>query len=391
MKKETLLYASPFPPMESGISDYSERLVAYLDKYFDITLYIDDYRLSNPDLYERYKVITSAQGIIPEEYDYRIYNIGNNPGFHSYLYRMAIDHPGMIILHDFSLYYLFTGYHQSKGDLYSALYKYEGRDTFLDFKEIVEARGINLLEYKDLAGQYALNKELLKSNNKIMVHSEYAYNKVSLTAQKVKKINMIPQIQFDEKIENRDSLLKKYGIPDDSIIVASFGMIAPTKLNIEICESIIKIAKTQNKPIIYLMVGEGGYADSYVDNKLIFKTGFTTIEEFDSFIEYSDIIVNLRNPTMGETSAAMLRILQKGKPCITNNGGWFSELPDECVCKVDLDNLDQDLERSVLKMVDDSVFRQELGQNANEYFEKEYNPEIISEQIYQFVTERQTS
>ena len=51
MLKERLLYVSPFPPMKSGISDYSEILVYALKQYYDIDLLIDDYILSNKKMY----------------------------------------------------------------------------------------------------------------------------------------------------------------------------------------------------------------------------------------------------------------------------------------------------------------------------------------------------
>ena len=41
-----------------------------------------------------------------DKYDYLVYNVGNNPDFHSYIYEAALAHPGMIILHDYMLYYL---------------------------------------------------------------------------------------------------------------------------------------------------------------------------------------------------------------------------------------------------------------------------------------------
>ena len=47
MERPSLLYASPFPPMKSGISDYSEELIQDLARKFDITLFTDDYNISN--------------------------------------------------------------------------------------------------------------------------------------------------------------------------------------------------------------------------------------------------------------------------------------------------------------------------------------------------------
>ncbi len=387
MIKGTLLYASPFPPMKSGISDYSIKLVSYLKKYFDITLYIEDYILTDRRLYEQYHVVTAKEEIDPKEYNYRLYNFGNNPEFHSYIYSMAIMYPGTIILHDVSLYYLFVGFHQRVNDLCYALYMNEGIDTFIEIKEIIQSKGNRLLELKENAGIFSLNRELLSSGNRIMVHSLYAYERVKQYSSNTKIINHIPLISANKPIATKEKLYSKYGIPNDAFVFASFGTIAITKLNREICSVFKRIADVSRKRMIYLMVGEGSYADSYIDDIDIFRTGFTTIEEFDSFIDYADVILNLRNPSMGETSGTMLRVLQKGKPCITNNGGWFSELPDESVYKIDLEQLDQELEFIMKKMVDDELYRKMLGEKAKEYFEKEYDADAIAEQIFHFVIE----
>jgi glycosyltransferase involved in cell wall biosynthesis len=58
-----------------------------------------------------------------------------------------------------------------------------------------------------------------------------------------------------------------------------------------------------------------------------------------------DVLVNLRYPTMGETSGSVIRALSLGKPLIVSDVGWFRELPDDVVLKVPVD----DVEVAVLK------------------------------------------
>ncbi len=50
-----------------------------------------------------------------------------------------------------------------------------------------------------------------------------------------------------------------------------------------------------------------------------------------------DISVNLRHPTMGETSGVAIRSLSLGKPLVVSDVGWFSELPDDAALKVPVD------------------------------------------------------
>jgi hypothetical protein len=40
-----------------------------------------------------------------------------------------------------------------------------------------------------------------------------------------------------------------------------------------------------------------------------------------------DVCVNLRAPTMGETSGTVIRALTLGKPLVVSGVGWFAELP----------------------------------------------------------------
>ncbi len=392
MGKPSLLYASPMGPMKSGISDYSEILVDALRKKFNITLYIDNYEMSNKRLTEQCRVVKyGCDRVDFQSYDYIIYNMGNNPEYHGYIYEACLQHPGMVILHDFILYYLFVGYYQSQGMLYTKVFQEEGIENFIKIKRAVKQNHVNLLEQKNLAERFPFNSELIKSGNKIMVHSWYAYNKLleSGIAQKenIAKINMIPQIDKESYIVPRNLLLKKYHIPEDAMLISSFGYIAPTKLNHVICDVVKKLSAEMKQKICYVMVGEGDYVNAFIDGEIILKTGYVTLDEFNSFVEYSDLITNLRNPSMGETSAAMLRILQKGKVCIINEGGWFSELPEDCVVKVNLDELNHDLTDRLRHCIENSEYRNQIEERVKKYFIKEYDSDGIVNQISDFLSQ----
>src|SRR5439155_19591752 len=47
-----------------------------------------------------------------------------------------------------------------------------------------------------------------------------------------------------------------------------------------------------------------------------------------------DAVVQLRAPTMGETSGSAIRTLALGKPLVVSDVGWFAELPDDVALKV---------------------------------------------------------
>ncbi len=62
--------------------------------------------------------------------------------------------------------------------------------------------------------------------------------------------------------------------------------------------------------------------------------GFTPIEKFVEYIGACDIVLNLRYPTVGETSGSLQRALGLGKAVIVSDVGSFAELPDEICLKV---------------------------------------------------------
>ena len=51
-----------------------------------------------------------------------------------------------------------------------------------------------------------------------------------------------------------------------------------------------------------------------------------------------DVLVNLRSPTMGETSGSVIRGLALGKPMLVSDVGWFAELPDGVALKIPVDD-----------------------------------------------------
>ncbi|MGE5473041.1 MAG: glycosyltransferase [Ignavibacteriales bacterium] len=383
--KKKLLYASPFLPKQSGISDYSEILIYGLREYFDITLLIDDYKLLNKNLYKDFKVLIYKKDKIKfDEYDYKIYNIGNNPWFHGYIYDCALKYPGFIILHDFILYYLTIGYYQNKESFYSEMYEIAGANGFSLIKSQIK-RGRNLLECKEISHLLPLNKELIKLSQGIFVHSEYTRGIILKEFKKadICKINMVDMNNTtDEKISN-DYLRENYGVADDAVVIASFGYIAPTKQNHIICEVINDIA-AKGKNIYYIMVGEGNYIDNYANGNII-KTGFVERNIYDSILKRCNIVANLRYPTMGETSISLIHAMGIGKPCFVTDDAWFSELPDDVVVKISYENEKKEIYEKLIYFLENQNQLKMISKKAKEFVKNEHSIEKIANDIYKFL------
>ena len=89
-----------------------------------------------------------------------------------------------------------------------------------------------------------------------------------------------------------------------------------------------------------------------------------------SLMAACDVLVNLRYPTMGETSGSVIRALSLGKPVLVSDVGWFSELPDGVVLKVPVDELEAATLDAALELA--AEHRDALGAAARAFVEREH-------------------
>jgi hypothetical protein len=70
--------------------------------------------------------------------------------------------------------------------------------------------------------------------------------------------------------------------------------------------------------------------------------GFLGDVDLDALIRSADMVLNLRNPSMGEASGSQLRIWANGRASAVTDTGWYARIPTSCVCKVgrDCEHLD---------------------------------------------------
>jgi len=391
-----LAYFSPLNPQKSGISDYSEVLIPHLSRHYDIDLWVNGITPNNPILRNN-KIINYKYNKYWDklrQYDAVIYNLGNNPYFHAEMYDIFLKHPGLVILHDYVLYFLMTGYyldlkHDRKQFIKEFYYNY-GVDGISSAKNIMRKQE-SPLQFRS-PELYPLVRRLIENAVGIIVHSESTRNLIiqqGYPESNVVKINQVNYVTSNNNLKPQKSLIemrRKYGIFDGDILISSFGYVAPTKRNLQIIEVINEIISNHGYPVKYLMVGEGNYIDGLLNDKIM-KTGYIPINEFEGLLSCSDIVVNMRNPTMGETSATLLRAMTAGKPCIVTDIAWFSELPDDAVMKIspDVRSEKKELKEKLLLLMRDVSKRNELGNNARNYALKYHDPAMIAEDMRDFI------
>jgi hypothetical protein len=93
-----------------------------------------------------------------------------------------------------------------------------------------------------------------------------------------------------------------------------------------------------------------------------------------------DICVNLRHPTMGETSGSVIRSLSLGKPLVVSDVGWFSELQESVALKVPPDGTEaQTLEAALELLVTQPEVRERMGAAAAELARRVHDLDRVAE------------
>jgi hypothetical protein len=90
-----------------------------------------------------------------------------------------------------------------------------------------------------------------------------------------------------------------------------------------------------------------------------------------SLMAACDVLVNLRYPTMGETSGSVIRGLSLGKPMIVSDVGWFAELPDDVALKIPVDEYEVPTLAAALELV--TQRHEQLGARALEFVAVEHD------------------
>jgi len=369
-----LAYFSPFGPQRSGIADYSEELLPHLATGADITLFIDGFQPSNRELTSHFEVCDYQKEPSTltqlDRFDAVLYHLGNDHRYHAGIVDAMRQHSGVVVFHDFALQDLFLGLARARHDMRIYLDEVAGCHGDAARREAAEtlARG----GFPALAArpvEFPLNQRLARDAEAIIVHSEWSRTRLERIAPGVPIRRVQHHITPQAAATTRSAPRSEPG----PVRIASFGLITPDK-GIERALSALAALRDQCD-FRYALVGE---PNSFFDVRALVRrygledrveiTGHVTLEEFERRIGETDIVLNLRERTVGETSGSLCRVMAAGVAAIVSNAGWFGELPADAVVKVDNDEYSDELLRAYLeRLIEDPELRERIGANARHH------------------------
>jgi glycosyltransferase involved in cell wall biosynthesis len=295
--------------------------------------------------------------------------MGNSHRYHRGIYEVASAKNAVIVFHDFALQNFFLERSRELKDPNEYLKEMDVPGNGLEVRSQAEealARGSAPPQYHNPLG-FPMNFRLANRAEGIIVHSEWSRSRLAKVAPAVPITKIHLHVSNASQPNYPPVRTAEAG---EALIIASFGFITSSKG----LESALRAlaALKEDHLFHYHLVGEsnkyfdvGELARLYGLSDRVTVTGYVSLDEFNSRIAKTDIALNLRDKTVGETSASLCRLMAAGVPTIVSNIGWFSELPNDCVVKID-PGPDADLLISAYlkQLIKDKELRRAIGINA---------------------------
>jgi glycosyltransferase involved in cell wall biosynthesis/SAM-dependent methyltransferase len=351
---------SPLPPSRSGIADYSEELLRHLTALAEV------------------RTCTEADTFAPGDDEMPIYQLGNNP-HHIFAYEAALRHPGIVVLHEANLHHLLADLTIKRGDWDGYL-----REVEIDGGKQALAYAVRWVATRRRGPDYALPllTSVLKSARGVIVHSEAVAEGVRGRGY-TGPLAKIPHGAWTATVDG-SAYRKKLGVDSATPLFGIFGFLKPYKRIRETLAAFERLVAMHAEARLVL-VGEahpelklelGPYA-THID--------YAPIDDFSGYLAACDAIVNLRFPTVGETSGTLLRAFGLGKATMVSDIGSFREYPDEICLKVPIGSGEEEHIFEYLRLLAERPdVRSALGKRAKAWVERECNWPSVARRYVEF-------
>jgi len=353
---------SPLPPARSGIADYTAALLEPLRRRAEVEVFTD-----------------SAADFAAARFDVLLYQVGNNI-HHAPAYRTALQHPGCVVLHEANLHHLVAEMTIHGGDWegYFEAVAYEGGQAALERARRVRAREAG----PDYEGVPMLRR-ILERARAVIVHSRFVEERVR-AAGFAGPIGRIPHGAWLAD-GDRMGYRRRLGLDESVPLIGILGFLKPYKRIPESLRAFRRLLRLELRAKLILAGEEhpelplGELIEALELEPAVRRLGFTPEEDFTGLLAACDIVLNLRYPTVGETSGTLQRALGMGKAVIVSDVGAFRELPEDVCLKVGVDAYEEDQIFEYLNLlVSRPELRRELGRRARRWAEQECSWERVA-------------
>ncbi len=325
---------SPLPPSSSGIADYVAESLPGLARHAGLVAVVED-----PDACEPTGVPLARPGE-NHDCDIDVYHLGNSPA-HAYVYRAALERPGVAFLHEWNLHELVLSETVARGRQAAYLREIRrehGADGTFVGRQITRGLGGDLLP-----ALYPLNARVLESALAVVGLTDYVARRAGRRLAERPVLHLPHHLSLPIEPPPRREARARLGLEAEAKLVVSPGLATLSK-RLDVVMRAVAPLRERHRELRLVVAGaaepslplERLARDTGLGEGLV-HTGRLSLEDFELTLAAADVVVALRFPTRGEISGALVRALGVGRPALVTAGSPASEeFPEGCVAPVGL-------------------------------------------------------
>jgi len=382
---------SPLLPTKTDIAHYTSRVLSDLQKQAEITLWTDE-KIWISELEQQANVRWYDPDCFPSEdierADINIYNIGNNAKFHGSIWKVSCQHPGIVVIHDINLHYLFTTlfpkYFEpgSDRDSYAAIMQ-QTHGTMC--QQDIENLFLNKLTWSTISERYPLTFAALKNALGVIVHNQEAFATFEQEQRWPVLYTPLPYPSTPLHPVNKYSQLKQ--TPYRLIV---FGHLGGEHRRVQVV--LEALSMLSEKSCFHLDIYGELWDENYISGlvqkfglkDLVTLNGWVDETQLDSALANADLAINLRYPTGGEASGSQLRIWRHALPALVTRIGWYASLPESVVAFVRHERELEDIQQQLRSFLANPAKFAEMGKKGQQILAEEHSPALYAQRVVEF-------
>ena len=367
---------SPLPPLRSDIARVTTNLLPLLAKEAEVMVWSSEAKW-DPAV-EAHATVRPYDVAHPpwraiSEADVTFYQMGNDPRYHHAIWRMSRQHPGIVILHDVMMQHFFSGlvFHElglTRRDYLELVERHDGAHG----RTLAESHLHGLLTTEELGPKSPLTGAATENALAVIVHSQAA-------------VQLVPKetpVAYLPLCVGAPAPAELPSSRDEAAVyrLSLFGFLGPNRRLPILLRTLAEFPERDRFRLdIYGTIDGAEKIQQLISRlglgELVTMHGFVESRALGEALRRTDLVVNLRNPSMGEASGSQLHLWQYGLPSLVTRGAWYETLPENTVAFVRPDHEMEDIRAHLAGYLAAPEKYRELGRNGRRYVAENHSME----------------
>ncbi len=361
-QRRSVGFFAPLPPSPTGVADYAAALLTEMRKSGSVD--------ANPT--------RSAVAL---------YHIGNNH-LHRDIYHKALTQPGVIVLHDAVLQHFLLGTLTETEYCREFVHNY-GEWMRPLAHDLWKSRARSAADARYF--EYPMLKRIASQSRAVIVHNPAAASAIRRHAPEA-KVFEIPHLFVPPDLPHLAEVLRfreRLGLGPRTLLVSVFGHLRESKRLPVLLRAMCR-AWARGADARLLIAGEFSSSDlersltPILQDPRILRTRYLAEPDFWRYASATDLCVNLRFPTAGESSGIAIRLMGIGKPVIFTEGEEISRLPETTCLRIDIGVAEEEtLADAIVWLAQDREAAAEIGRRAARHIAAEHAVQIAAARYWE--------